>query len=146
MRALQTPSGFTADMIVKVLQEEGELEHFNKIVSIELLFSVLRDQTRELAAAVVRAGGSAGITNPLLAMAVTVTEATTAAQSEVQSRLQRYQTKGSVTPDHANLMGKALSDIIADCADGGPAQSCYEYLKAHSPELELLRSQRAAAL
>lgn len=80
-----------------------------------------------------RAGGSAGITHPLLAMAVT--EATTAAQSEVHSRLQRYQTKSSVTPDHANLMGKALSDIITDCADGGPAQSYYEYLKAHSPEL-----------
>ena len=58
-----------------------------------------------------------------------VTEATTAAQSQVQSRLQRYRTKGSVTPDHANLMGKALSDIITDYADGGPAESYYEYLK-----------------
>jgi len=135
VRGLQTPAGFTGDMIVKVLQEVGEMEHTSKIVSIELLFSVLRDQTRELAAAEMRAGGSAAITHPLLAMAVT--EATAAAQSEAQSRLERYQTKGSVAPDHAVLMGKALADIIADCADGGPAQSYYEYLKAHSPELEL---------
>lgn len=136
-RARYTASGITADMVVQLLQDVSELQSFSIVVSIELLFSVLRDQTRELAAAEMRAVNSAAISNPLLIMAVN--EATTAAHTEMQSRLQSYQTKSKVTLEEACLMGKALSDIITDCADGGPAQSYYQYLKAHSPVLELAR-------
>lgn len=124
-----------ADSITAILSNVVSIPGCQNAVRIEILFSVLRETTSEVMVQLLAKEVPSKRDDPLLSVAVD--RATEQVFQNVETKLGRYQGTGKLHPDIVEVFRLALSDLVADCADGGPAQSYYEYLGAHQPSLVL---------
>jgi len=124
-----------ADLITAILANVVSTPGCQNAVRIEILFSALRETTSEVTALQLANEVSCDRDDPLLSVAID--RATKQVFQNVETKLGRYQGTGKLHPDTVEVFRLALSDLVADCADGGPAQSYYEYLHVHKPGLAL---------
>jgi hypothetical protein len=124
-----------ADIIVAVLSAVVSAPGCQNAVKVELLFSALRETTREIKARQLADETPCNWSDPLLSIAID--QAIEQVLHNVGVKLSRYQVTKKLHPDVVEVFRLALSDLVADCADGGPAQSYYEYLHVHRAGLTL---------
>lgn len=114
------------NLIVAALSRVANDSNCQNALQIEILFSALREtKIRELAGEVA-AGRYKRDRDPQLHIAIE--KASKAAHHKVGAKLDRYRAMEKLQPDTVEYFRCALSDLIADCTDGGPAQSYYQYL------------------
>jgi hypothetical protein len=128
-----SPGKSTTSLIADILTALADNRNYRPCASVEMLFAVLRrtmlavSQTEAAAADVPAA--------PDLLLSMAIKQASDKASSEVHKILTRYHQTEKLPADCIGPFQKALADIIADCADGGPAQGYFQYLRSHLPEL-----------
>jgi len=127
--------GNLTDLVHAILLQVARTAGLQKPVQVEILFSALRETTSEIKAQQLANEVPRNRDDPLLSVAID--RATDQAFQNVEIKLARYQDTGKLHPDVVEVFRLALSDLVADCADGGPAQSYYEYLHVHKPSLTL---------
>lgn len=133
LKAISHESGAgLAGLVVEVLRRI-KTESGNRLaLSIDEFFDVLRKHRSE--SVLDQLGTSSkGSHDPHLRIAVD--KATKVAGEFMEQKLERYRTNGKLPPRALEGFRLALSDILSDCADGGPAQSNYRYLEVHWPDL-----------
>lgn len=121
------------DTIVSLLRCAAESTKNRPVIRIDILFSALRETVRELAQVDWVVSNLESDYDPIIRMAVE--KATAAVTENVRSRLAKYRDNGKLDPAIISCFKKAFDDLIADFSDGGPAQSHFQYLCAHSPQL-----------
>lgn len=124
-----------ADSITAILSNAVSIPGCQNAVRIEMLFSALRETTSEIMAQQLANEVPCNRIDPLLSVAID--RANEKVFQHMETKLSRYQGTGKLHPDIVDLFRLALSDLVIDCADGGPAQSYYEYLHLHKPNLAL---------
>ena len=127
--------GSLTDLIVAVLSAVVAAPSYQNTIKIDLLFSALRETSREIKARQLADEIPHNCSNPVLSIAID--QATEQVVKNANAKLGRYQATGKLSPAVVEVFRRALSDLIADCADGGPAQCYYEYLHKHKPDLTL---------
>ncbi len=130
----QDHRGF-ADLIVAILSAVVKASGCQNAVRVDLLFSALRETTHEIKVQQLVDEVPCNRSDPFLSVAID--RATQQVLHNVEAKLGRYQAAEKLHPDVVKLFRLALSDLVADCANGGPAQSYYEYLRVHRPDLSL---------
>jgi len=124
-----------ADLMVAILSAVVKAFGCQNAVRVDLLFSALRETTREIKALQFVDEAPCNHSDPFLSVAID--RATEQVLQNVEVKLGRYQAAERLHPDVVQVFRLALSDLVADCVDGGPAQSYYEYLRAHRLDLSL---------
>jgi hypothetical protein len=127
-------------LVVGVLSHIAELRVFQQAVQIEAIFAALRETKSTVMAVELDSQPAYSQQDPHFRSAVE--KAIMKAMSELQKRLDRYVTRTKLTVDVAEYFCKALHDLVKDCVDGGPAQSYYEYIRSHWPDLSYARYRR----
>ena len=135
-----TPNYAVADLIAGVLSDLAEGDSYQRAVRIDALFAALRETCAETLAGEMPHRTPSYPPDPVLHIAIE--HATTEAKKEIEKRLDRYQEKRKLTVEMAEAFRQALSDLLSDCADGGPARSYFEYVNIHLPDLSLSAYRR----
>ncbi|MEZ5358837.1 MAG: hypothetical protein R3F48_08390 [Candidatus Zixiibacteriota bacterium] len=124
-----------SELIVNILADVEKSPDTQNTVRIEMLFSALRETMRESKANEIANEIVSNNNDPILSLASN--RAIKQAIQKSQVRLLKYRSQGKLTNDMIEAFRMALTDLIEDSADGGPAQSYFEYLRSHKLELTI---------
>ena len=130
---LTDPRMSAGDVVIFVLMQAAETVGNPRAIKVEVLFAALRDTISKMAADELSRESARESSHPNLDMAVA--KAVETAKCEIRSRLDKYVSDDKVDGYTAGCLRKALDDLIDDLPDGGPAQSYYQYLYAHRPDI-----------
>jgi SAM-dependent methyltransferase len=135
------PSSGLADYIANILRLCEQDRGAGGAVRIDALFAILRESMSAEILADLNAKGNSFCLDPDIQMAVG--QAKRVALNNLHVRLEKYTNDGKLPPALVKAFGAALIDLLEDCVDGGPAQSYFDYLRPHAPELPEEEYRRA---
>ena len=135
------PSSGLADYIVNILTPCEQERGTGVAARIDNLFAILRESVSSEIIADMNTKGESSCLDPDIQMAVD--QAKRVALNDLHIRLGKYANDGKLPPALVNAFRKALIDLLEDCVDGGPAQSYFDYLNPHAPELREEEYRRA---
>ena len=127
------PLSGLADYIVNILTLWEQAGGAGGAVRVETIFAVLREGVSSEMIADVNARGDTFCLDPDVQLAVD--RARRVALHDLHVRLEKYAADGKLPPAMPNAFRKALTDLMDDCVDGGPAQSYFDYLHLHAHEV-----------
>jgi len=123
------------DLVVTVVAEATRTSNGRPALRIEDVFAAVREVIADTSEIELSARLTTIPTDPFLAIAAR--KAAEQVLADMIVTLKKYESSGKLGPETIGYFNGALTDIIADCADGGPAQSYYQYVCAHWPDLTL---------
>lgn len=128
-----TPSTGIAEIVIQVLFHLGQQSSYRRALKIETLFSALREVIAETAGDEQTFRVQKPNRDPELSIAIK--RATDSVHRDLNEILDRYQTSKKLNSEVVESFKFALTDLLTDCTDGGPARSYYQYLRAHWSDL-----------
>jgi len=130
---LTDPRMPAGDVVVLILMHAADAAGSPRVIKVEVLFAALRDTISKIAGYELSRQSARDNDHPDLGIAVA--KAVESAKREIRSRLDKYVGDEKLDTCTAGSLRKALDDLIDDLPDGGPAQSYYQYLYAHRPDI-----------
>ena len=116
-----------------VISQVADIPDYCSAVAIEKLFSAVKEVSSQLAASELHHGPRQSFDDPISGIALN--QALRAARQRTREKLHQYCQKCSMPEGEQARFESALDDLLCDCADGGQAQSYFQYLQVHWPKL-----------
>ncbi len=129
------------DIAFDILSRVTDTADYCSAITIEKLFSALKEVSSQLAASELHHSPRQCEEDPISGMALN--RALSGAKQKTREKLHRYGRKCGLSEDNYTRFETALDDLLCDCANGGQAQSYFQYLQAYWPGLTRDRYAKA---
>jgi hypothetical protein len=129
----KSPGQSIADLVTTAISFSQEKSQKPCVISIEILFAVLRDMATQEAGIELEERTASWTEDPLMRLAIE--KVNIQVSKKIDTRVEEYRKAGKLDIKLVDSFRQALSDLLDDMTDGGPAQGYFQYIQPYQPEM-----------